>query len=246
MTCSAPDDALRSAPADPGAKIVVVAAAGQDSEDFQDAISYITNHGLGNSVSDSWEEDTDIVAGPLEQKSFDQVLQRAAAKGISFQFSTGDGGDEGLGTPDGAPGVPADSPHATAIGGTAILNVVGGTGTETVGWGDTVTYISLAGVLDPPQVLGLVGGGGGGESLYFAKPSWQKSLPGTGRQTPDISALADPYTGVPIVLTNGTQQLVEAGWGGTSLASPSLPPSGPSLIRKPVTRLDKLRPPSPP
>ena len=73
-----------------GAKIVVVAAAGQDSEDFQDAISYITNHNLGNSVSDSWEEDTDIVAGPLEQKSFDQILQRAAAKGISFQFSTGE------------------------------------------------------------------------------------------------------------------------------------------------------------
>jgi subtilase family serine protease len=204
----------------PGAKIVVVAAAGQDSEDFQDAISYITNHNLGNSVSDSWEEDTDIIAGPLEQQSFDQVLQRAAAKGISFQFSTGDGGDGGLGTPEGAPGVPSDSPHATAVGGTAILNSVGGTGTETVGWGDIVTYINLAGVLDPPEVLGLVGGGGGGESLYFSKPAWQKSLPGTGRHTPDISALADPYTGVPIVLTNGTQQLVEAGWGGTSLASP--------------------------
>jgi subtilase family serine protease len=158
----------------PGAKIVVVAAAGQDSEDFQDAISYITNHNLGNSVSDSWEEDTDLIAGPLEQQSFDQVLQRAAAKGISFQFSTGDGGDGGLGTPEGAPGVPSDSPHATAVGGTAILNSVGGTGTETVGWGDTVTYINLAGVLDPPEVLGLVGGGGGGESLYFAKPSWQK------------------------------------------------------------------------
>jgi subtilase family serine protease len=108
----------------PGARIVVVAAAGQDSEDFQDAISSITNHNLGNSVSDRWEEDTDIVAGPLEQKSFDQVLQRAAAEGISFQFSTGDGGDEGLGTPDGAAGVPSDSPHATAIGGTAILNLV--------------------------------------------------------------------------------------------------------------------------
>ncbi|MBB6145047.1 subtilase family serine protease [Silvibacterium bohemicum] len=204
----------------PGAKIVVVAAAGQDSEDFQDAISYITNHNLGNSVSDSWEEDTDLIAGPLEQTSFDQVLERAAAKGISFQFSTGDGGDGGLGTPLGAPGVPSDSPHATAVGGTAILNIVGGTGTEPVGWGDTVTYVSAGGVLDPPEVLGLVGGSGGGESLFFSKPSWQKSLPGTGRQTPDVSALADPYTGVPIVITSGSQQVVEAGWGGTSLASP--------------------------
>ena len=201
-------------------KILVVAAAGQDNEDFQDAIRYITNHNLGNSVSDSWEVDTDLVAGPLEQKSFDQVLALAAAKGISFQFSTGDGGDGGLGTPQGAAGVPSDSPHATAVGGTAILNKVGSSGTETVGWGDTVVYLSAGGVLDPPSPLGLVGGGGGGESLYFAKPAWQKSLPGNGRQTPDISALADPYTGVPIVITSNGKQVVEVGVGGTSLASP--------------------------
>jgi subtilase family serine protease len=204
----------------PGAKIVVVAAAGQDNEDFQNAITYITNHNLGNSVSDSWEIDTDIIAGPLEQQSFDQVLERAAAKGISFQFSTGDSGDEGLGTPDGAPGVPSDSPHATAVGGTSILNVVGGSGTQTLGWGDTVSFLNLGGVLDPPEPLGFLGGAGGGESLYFAKPSWQKALPGSGRQTPDVSALADPYTGVPIVITSGTQQVIEVGWGGTSLASP--------------------------
>jgi len=37
---------------------------------------------------------------------------------------------------------------------------------------------------------------------------------------PDISALADPYTGVPIVLTSGGVQGVQVGWGGTSLASP--------------------------
>jgi subtilase family serine protease len=204
----------------PGAKIVVVATAGQDNEDFQDAIGYITTHHLGNSVSDSWEVDTDIIAGPLEQKSFDQVLALAAAKGISFQFSTGDGGDSGLGTPDGAPGVPSNSPHATAVGGTAIFNKVGASGTETLGWGDTVVYVNAGGVLDPPSPLGLVGGGGGGESLFFAKPSWQKALPGKGRQTPDISALADPYTGVPIVITSNGQQVVEVGVGGTSLASP--------------------------
>jgi subtilase family serine protease len=204
----------------PGAKIVVVAAAGQDGEDFQDAINYITDHNLGNSVSDSWEEDTDLIAGPAEQKSFDRVLQRAAAKGISFQFSTGDGGDLGLGTPKGAPGVPSDAPHATAVGGTAILNQVGGSGTVPVGWGDTVTFLGADGALDPPEVLGLVGGGGGGESLYFPKPAWQKSLPGTGRQTPDVSALADPYTGVPIVLTVSGKQELEIGNGGTSLASP--------------------------
>ena len=71
---------------------------------------------------------------------------------------------------------------------------------------------------------GFAGGGGGGESVFWPKPAWQKSLPGKGRQTPDISALSDPYTGVPIVITNPqtNKQLVEPGWGGTSLGESDL------------------------
>ena len=56
--------------------------------------------------------------------------------------------------------------------------------------------------------------------MFNAKPKWQSALPGTGRQVPDVSALADPYTGVAIVLTeNGVQSLLP-GIGGTSLACP--------------------------
>ena len=204
----------------PGAKIIVVAAGGQDNEDFQDAMSYIVSHKLGNVVSDSWEEDIDLIAGPLEQNSFDAVLKTAAAKGVSFQFSTGDSGDNGLGTPVGAAGVPSSSPHATAVGGTSILNNINGTGFETLGWGTSFVALSDVGVLDPPVPQPFWGGAGGGESVFFAKPSWQSGLPGTGRQTPDVSALADPYTGVPIVITVDGVQGLEAGWGGTSLASP--------------------------
>ena len=205
----------------PGAKILIVAAAGQDTVSFIDAISYITKNHLGNTINDSWEEDTDLVAGPLEEEAYTQVLEVAAAKGISFQFSSGDGGDEGLGSPIGAPGVPSNSPYVTAVGGTSILNKVNGSGYETLGWGSSFVLLNEQGVQDPPAPYPpYFGGSGGGESVYFAKPSWQKSLPGTGRQVPDVSALADPYTGVPIVLTSGGVQGVQAGWGGTSLASP--------------------------
>jgi subtilase family serine protease len=204
----------------PGAKILIVAAAGQDTVSFIDAISYITTNKLGYTVNDSWEEDTDLIAGPLEEEAYSQVLEVAAAKGISFQFSTGDDGDEGLGTPIGAPGVPSNSPYVTAVGGTSILNKLNGSGYETLGWGGSFVTLNDQGVLDPPVAQPFFGGAGGGESVYFAKPSWQKSLPGTGRQVPDISALADPYTGVPIVLTSQGVQGVQAGWGGTSLASP--------------------------
>lgn len=206
----------------PGAKIVVVAASGQDSEDFQDAIAYVANHGLGNSISNSYEEDTDLIAGSLEQTSWDQALEVATAKGISVNFSTGDSGDNGLGTPRGAPGVPSVAPHATAVGGTSVLNDVSHPGsTITTAWGDTLTFLAGgSSVFDPPFSIGLIGGGGGGESVFFPKPSWQASLPGKGRQTPDVSALADPYTGVTIVVTVNGQLQLQCCWGGTSLSSP--------------------------
>jgi subtilase family serine protease len=67
-------------------------------------------------------EDLDLIAGPLEEQSYNSILKTAAAKGISFQFSSGDGGDDGLGSPIGASGVPSNSPYATGVGGTSILN----------------------------------------------------------------------------------------------------------------------------
>jgi subtilase family serine protease len=206
----------------PGANIVVVATNGQDSEDFQNSIAYVAANNLGNSVSNSYEEDIDILSGPLEQTSWDEAIEVATAKGISVNFSTGDSGDEGLGTPLGAPGVPSVAPHATAVGGTSILNDVSHPGsTITTSWGDTLAFLAFPGeVLDPPEAYGFIGGGGGGQSVFWAKPSWQASLPGKGRQTPDVSALADPNTGVTIVVTEGGVQELQCCWGGTSLSSP--------------------------
>jgi subtilase family serine protease len=207
----------------PGAKILVVATNGQDSQDFEASMQYIIDRHLGYAVSDSWESDQDFFAGPDEQRAFEDVLTAAAAKGISFQFSTGDSGDGGLGTPLGAPGVPSVAPHATAVGGTAIVNVPGKSTFESLGWGDDVNAIIVGTPVVPPTLASLeafFGGGGGGESRFWAKPAWQRALPGTGRQTPDISALSDPYTGVPIVITKNHTQQVSVGWGGTSLACP--------------------------
>jgi len=205
----------------PGAKIVEVITNGQDNEDFQNSISYVAENSLGNQVSDSYEEDFDLLAGPLEQTSWDDVLEVASAKGISVNFSTGDTGDNGVGNPLGAPGVPSVAPHATAVGGTSILNDVSHPGsTITTGWGDTFVFLKSGIVWDPPLPIGLIFGGGGGESTFWPKPSWQSGLPGTGRQTPDVSALSDPYTGVPILFTYGSQQYVQYGVGGTSLGCP--------------------------
>jgi subtilase family serine protease len=208
----------------PGAKIVEVITSGQDSEDFQFSISYVAENNLANSISNSYEEDLDLLSGAEEQISWDDTLEVASAKGISVNFSTGDSGDNGVGSPLGAPGVPSVAPHATAVGGTSIFNDLKHPGaTVTTAWGDTLTFLESGGsVVDPPSfgLIGLIGGGGGGESVFWAKPSWQSALPGKGRQTPDVSALSDPYTGVPIVVTVGTTQEIQYGWGGTSLGCP--------------------------
>jgi subtilase family serine protease len=89
-------------------------------------------------------------------------------------------------------------------------------------------------VYDPPFFLGFTGGAGGGLSNCalqdskhnclggFPKPSYQKKLPGKYRQVPDISWLADPWTGVAILISiaGQTPPQVWQVWGGTSVACP--------------------------
>jgi len=204
----------------PGAKILVVASAGQDNEDQLNSLSYIRSNHLAKVVSNSWENDDEILSGVLEENAFTTVLETGAAAGIAFQFSSGDSGDLGLGTPVGVVGLPANSPYVTAVGGTSVLNNPYNTDNQQVvtGWGNDLVYLYVYGVYDPREGY-YFGGAGGGQSQYFTKPQWQSALPGSWRQVPDVSALADPYTGFALVVTSGGTQYGEV-VGGTSLASP--------------------------
>jgi subtilase family serine protease len=205
----------------PGAKIIEVASAGQDNEDQIASLEYIIRHKLAKIVSCSWENDAEIISGSDEEKAFNSVLERSAAAGISVQMASGDAGDQGLGTPLGAVSVPSNSPYATAVGGTSVLNDPLNGGDIVTGWGNNLSHLDTIGeVFDPPLPLGFVAGAGGGESEFFAKPRWQRSLPGKGRQVPDVSAVADPFTGFPLIATTGGVQEALAGVGGTSLATP--------------------------
>ena len=71
--------------------------------------------------------------------------------------------------------------------------------------------------------LGFLEGAGGGTSVVYAKPAFQKHLPGQFRLVPDISMDADPQTGVEVILTPdsipGDETLVFV-VGGTSLSAP--------------------------
>src|SRR5262249_51192593 len=139
-------------------------------------------------------------------------------------FVTGDHGDWAAFVGLKTVGFPASSPFATSIGGTSLaLDSSDGIAWQS-GWGNNLTGIATTSAtgnspMSPPLNLGFQFGAGGGPSLVFPKPSWQSSLPGAMRQTPDISLLADPLTGVEIIKTIGSQLYILI-IGGTSLGCP--------------------------
>lgn len=95
---------------------------------------------------------------------------------------------------------PAASQYVTSVGGTTLVP-----DGSSRGWGESVWHNSF-------------GGPGSGCSLFEAKPSWQTDS-GCGMRTlTDVSAVADPETGVAVYNT-----FQAGGWavyGGTSASSP--------------------------
>lgn len=200
----------------PKAKIVLLITPTQDWSELEYAIQYAQENKLGKVISNSYGY-PEMGWGEHTLQGFDQVLKKAAAQGIAVNFASGDNGDLGTGSPDGGgASFPASSAYVTAIGGTSIGIPNGTSSGAEVGWGNNAAVVSNGyGVVDPPIPYGFQSGSGGGVSGFISKPSWQKSLSGAYRQIPDISALADPYTG-GLTVFQGQVGAV----GGTSLACP--------------------------
>src|SRR5437870_6074225 len=137
-------------------------------------------------ISNSWSycKDKTTLA---DVQSIDTLFQTAAASGISVFNAAGDTGSTCL---DGAPntvGVPADSPNATAVGGTS-LTVGSGPTYSSETWWDGLTAVPTT------------GRGGFGVSQFFAKPAYQNSFNGSlNRSVPDLSVNADPATGGSLI-----------------------------------------------
>ncbi|MFI7297039.1 putative Ig domain-containing protein [Streptomyces sp. NPDC050121] len=96
---------------------------------------------------------------------------------------------------------PATSQYVTAVGGTALS-----TSSNSRGWTESVWKTSST------------EGTGSGCSAYDAKPSWQTDTGCSKRMEADVSAVADPATGVAVYDTYGG-----SGWavyGGTSASAP--------------------------
>jgi subtilase family serine protease len=208
----------------PGANIALVLGADNSFTNLDLAVLFAIDQGIGPVISGSFglEEDILIAYDPAELAVQNSLSQLAASLGISTNFSSGDDGDFVLQVGEPTVNMPAASPYATSIGGTSLFINGDRSIKLQTGWGNNLTRISDVSPnppIIPPLQLGSQGGSGGGSSAWWDKPSYQSSLPGSFRLTPDISYLADPYTGGEIIVTEGGDTLIGT-VGGTSLACP--------------------------
>lgn len=207
----------------PGANITLLVPPSAYDADIDAAQLYAEVNRLGNVISGSYGEE-EIYVSETELRLQNLICEVGAVLGISANFSSGDAGDFTFGDPQFNPAsvsTPAASPFATAIGGVSLaLNSNNSIRFET-GWGNNLNLLRYAGEVENPSGF-FNFGAGGGPSAVFGKPHYQNKLPGNKRLLPDISWLADPYTGAVIVIsipfTYPAQQYQV--YGGTSLACP--------------------------
>jgi subtilase family serine protease len=250
----------------PQAKIRVYDAPNSDAG-FMDAFYRAISDNLSDSISVSWGSAEEFyfeavtgVDATAQLLAFHQVFLEAGAQGISMFASTGDNGAYDINDAFDAPvdnvlsvDVPASDPAMTAAGGTttpAAFNAGPGTPTLVVaheqvwGWDYIENYLISIGVFPPGDTTLFPAGGGGGVSVVWNRPSYQKPTAGLrtteagqavvyqgqtllalpagfkGRNLPDISLNADPFTGYFLYSTTDGGLL--DGFGGTSFVAPQL------------------------
>ena len=167
------------------------------------------------------EDDVKMAIHPAGLRAVEASLALAAGSGISFLASSGDQGSTDCVDLTGAPvprldvNFPSSSPWVTGVGGTNFALTPANTIAAQIVWNDTSLQPGAA--------------GGGGSSVLFGRPPYQKgTVKRNRRYLPDVSMLADIAPGYT-VFCSATPDCVNPEstnpWqtvGGTSAATPLL------------------------
>jgi len=230
----------------PDANVQYVAAASCTDPDLLSALAYIVDNHLASIVSDSWGEPAD---DSTTTAAYNQVFEVGAVEGIGFFFSSGDSGYEDPAEDPGSDQIqvdyPTSSPWVTSVGGTSLAIGKSKNYEFETSWGTLLDPLAASGKSweSPPPgqyPAGYDGSSGGGVSTTYKQPFYQRgvvpyslatSVPeGTTttpmRVVPDVSALADPSTGVLVGQTTlqpdgTTYAFALSRIGGTSVACPT-------------------------
>jgi subtilase family serine protease len=218
----------------PGANITLVLAKSNNDPDILSATKYAVDHNLGDIISQSFgEAETCMDPALLVQQH--QVFADATKKNITLFASSG---DQGAAQPtcDGnswikAASSPASDPLVTAVGGTELhaadyclttlgcdpaANPAPGTYQGEIAWNEGPPFGDFQAYFDSTLATG------GGFSVLYNEPSYQKGTINGGKQRgePDVSYNAAVLHGV---LTYLDIPGIPAGFyrfGGTSAGSP--------------------------
>ncbi|HEY2443488.1 MAG TPA: S53 family peptidase [Streptosporangiaceae bacterium] len=231
----------------PDASVRFVAAASCSDGDLANALAYIVNNHTASIVSNSWGNTAD---GASIKNVYELIFKAGAAEGIGFFFSSGDNGYESPGEdPGGSDRIqvdyPTSSPWVTSVGGTSLAVGKGGKYEFETSWGTLLDPLAKNGTswqFTPPGKYPAfyAGSGGGGVSIQYGQPFYQKGIVPSSlshhlpdgahsavpmRVVPDVSALADPSTGVLIGQTTRQPDGKSFAFslsriGGTSVACP--------------------------
>jgi len=174
---------------------------------FIDAVATALHDAHHNTaLSISWGAPEEAYT-PQAIAAFNSLFKEAKAMGVNVFAAAGDNGatdgisDGGLHTD-----FPSSSPSVIAAGGTKLAtNADGSIKRETV-WNELRSH---------------QGATGGGISAANPRPPDQHALPIDGRGTPDISADADPKTGIAVLVPMGERgRAALESVGGTSAVAP--------------------------
>lgn len=189
-----------------GATINFVYVGNNKNASVFDAIQYAIEQDIGQVISNSYGA-CEAVYPSSEISALESLFKQANAQGQTIVSAAGDLGatdcDSSATTDQATHGLavdmPASSPYVTGMGGTEFAADVNAPGSY---WNSSnssagvsaTRYISEKVWNDTSSSLGIQAGGGG-QSILFGKPTWQKGtgVPSDGkRDVPDLSLNASP------------------------------------------------------
>ncbi len=217
----------------PSATVKFVVGASTSTTDGIDlSAQYVVNHAIATVMSTSYGS-CETQMGSAELSFYNGLWQQAASEGITSFVSSGDAGAAGCysGSSSSASSAGVNglcsSPYSTCVGGTEFNEGSNSTAywaaNNGAGSGSALNYIPEE-VWNESAAKGGSGlwASGGGASLYFSQPAWQRGISGIGaangmRAVPDVAVSASAHDGY-IIIENGGYYVIS----GTSAASPSL------------------------
>ena len=229
----------------PAADVAYYGAASCYDDDLMAALAQTVADNRASLVTNSWGEPNRVVDGGVTYPTIDgtlaaayeSIFQQGAVQGVGFYFSSGDSGDDAAAWGVKGTDYPTSDPWVTSVGGTSLGIDQDGKREFETGWGTEKFSLSSTGWVAKGFLYGAGGGcafnGTLGQTTFTWEdtPGYQQGVAtGCGsRGVPDVSALADPNTGMLVGETQsfGAQTVWGKGVkygeyriGGTSLASP--------------------------